>query len=550
MIYVILSISIIILSFFLIYKKFQSIKRKKLHDELLTNWGKTPNVKYKDNDFKYISSYFKSKLNNNDFYIDDITWNDIGMDDVFKRINNTSSFVGENYLYYILRKPDFNDSLLKNRCIFIDLFSKDEDLRINLQKSLRKLGKDRLISILDYVFSKEKHILWQSILYRVLSLFAIFALIVTAYDWTIGVKLLVLAFIVNSMVYYIVMSKIGHDLKIINSIIKLINCSREIYSIKDTRIKKYADKLSNLYEKVKSINNATLNVSYNNQNELSQYIKILLLSEIVNYNKVSKAISKFKEEIIEVYSIIGELDALISIASYKDSLSYYSIPKLSNSINPHLNIKDIYHPLIDNPVSNSIDTLNSVLITGSNASGKSTFLKTVAINSILAQTINISLSRKHESNYFKTLTSMALSDNILKGESYYIVEIKSIKRIIDNLNDDIPTLCFVDEVLRGTNTIERIAASSKILEYLSKNNALCFAATHDIELASILKNEFNNYHFREEFIDNHIAFDYKLYHGKSQTKNAIKLLSVIGFNDDIIENAEATAKNYELTGSW
>ena len=120
MIYVILSISIIVLSFFLIYKKFQSIKRKKLHYELLTNWGKTPNVKYKDNDFKYISSYFKNKLNNNDFYIDDITWNDIGMDDVFKRMNSTSSFVGENYLYYMLRKPEFNDNLLKNRCIFME----------------------------------------------------------------------------------------------------------------------------------------------------------------------------------------------------------------------------------------------------------------------------------------------------------------------------------------------------------------------------------------------------------------------------------------------
>lgn len=92
---------------------------------------------------------------------------------------------------------------------------------------------------------------------------------------------------------------------------------------------------------------------------------------------------------------------------------------------------------------------------------------------------------------------MSLRDNLTNNESYYIVEIKSIKRILDSINDEIPTLCFVDEVLRGTNTIERIAASSHILKSLTDKNALCFAATHDIELTNILENIYSNYHLRK-----------------------------------------------------
>lgn len=550
MFYIALSITIIIGCVYFVSKQVQKTRTKKLKERLLLSWSKNSDIEYKENDFKYISRYFQSKFNNDDFYIDDITWNDIGMEDVFKKMNNTSSFVGESYLYYMLRKPEFKLELLDNRRVLIDLFSKDSVLRTNIQISLLKLGRDRFIDVVDYVSSKSKGKLWQSILYRILSIFALLSLSVIAYDVALGSKLLVAAFIINLLVYHIAMIKIGVDLKVINNIAQLINCCKEISKHSNIEIKEHADKLSDLYQKVKNINNKTLTVAYNNQNELAQYIKIFLLTEIVNYHKITKSIFEFKKEIMEIYSVLGELDALISVASYRDSLSYYSIPKLSNSNKPYLNIKNMYHPLIDDTVANSVDARKSVLITGSNASGKSTFLKSVTINALLAQTISLSLSKYHESSYFKILTSMALSDNIFKGESYYIAEIKSIKRIVDSLSADIPTLCFVDEVLRGTNTVERISASSKILEYLSSSNCLCFTATHDIELASILKDRFNNYHFKEEFIDNNIHFDYKLYSGKSQTRNAIKLLKVIGFDDDIIESAEKLARQYDLTGTW
>ena len=116
---------------------------------------------------------------------------------------------------------------------------------------------------------------------------------------------------------------------------------------------------------------------------------------------------------------------------------------------------------------------------------------------------------------------MALKDDLLGGESYYIVEIRSMKRIIDETKKNQKVLCFVDEVLRGTNTVERIAASCEILKSLSKRGTICFAATHDIELTDLLNEEYDNYHFEEEIEQGDVVFNYILKPGKATTRNAI-----------------------------
>jgi DNA mismatch repair ATPase MutS len=129
---------------------------------------------------------------------------------------------------------------------------------------------------------------------------------------------------------------------------------------------------------------------------------------------------------------------------------------------------------------------------------------------------------------------MAMRDNISDGDSYFIVEIKSLKRILD-LTQNYPCTCYIDEILRGTNTIERIAASASVLDYLHSQNCLCVAASHDIELTNILADKFDNYHFCEQVTNDGIIFDYKLKHGASTTRNAIRLLSFMGFHSEIIE---------------
>ena len=133
-----------------------------------------------------------------------------------------------------------------------------------------------------------------------------------------------------------------------------------------------------------------------------------------------------------------------------------------------------------------------------------------------------------------------------------MVEIKSLKRILDLLSSEkeLPVLCFVDEVLRGTNTVERIAASTQILRSMAQKNCMCFAATHDIELTHLLEDDYHNYHFSETIEENDISFSYKIREGRASTRNAIRLLGIMGYEEEIIEEAEKMAGDFLATGVW
>ena len=216
-----------------------------------------------------------------------------------------------------------------------------------------------------------------------------------------------------------------------------------------------------------------------------------------------------------------------------------------------LAVTGLYHPLLLEPVKNSIRTEQGVLVTGSNASGKSTFLKAVAINALLAQTVHTCPAESYRGGLYRIFTSMALRDNLESGESYYIVEIKALKRILDAVHaDPSPVLCFVDEVLRGTNTVERIAASTQVLKSLHRPGVLCFAATHDIELTRLLETAYDNYHFEEQVEGDDIRFNYQLMPGRAGTRNAIRLLGIIGYDEDIIREADRMAEEFLRTGEW
>ena len=136
------------------------------------------------------------------------------------------------------------------------------------------------------------------------------------------------------------------------------------------------------------------------------------------------------------------------------------------------------------------------------------------------------------------MTSMALRDNLMGGESYFVVEIRSLKRILDALTDTLPTLCVIDEILRGTNTVERIAASAALLRYVQGRNCLVMAATHDQELTHLLKN-YAQVHFREELTEQGMHFSYRLMQGPADTRNAIALLRQMGFPEQVLQEAEA-----------
>ena len=293
------------------------------------------------------------------------------------------------------------------------------------------------------------------------------------------------------------------------------------------------------------------------------YIRILFHLDLFKFSSMLSAVRQKKAEIDTEISIVGRADAAVAAASFRESLPEWCMPEFTVCGEAFIDAEDLYHPLLENAVPNSLHTDRPILLTGSNASGKSTFLRSVAICALLAQTIWTVPAKFWRSSLFRIYSSMALKDNLQGHESYYMVEIKSLKRILDAAAGDgsgmhseaaaaaasVPVLVFIDEVLRGTNTIERIAASTEILHAFAAKGILTFAATHDIELTDLLP-EYDNYHFGEEIEEGDVIFHYHLQKGRATTRNAIKLLGQIGFAPSITEKAEERAAQFEKTGKW
>ena len=539
---------------FIIFSIVGKISReKKSRRSINEQWGKIPKNEYSANDYESIGCYYDNNKNSTkNFFIDDITWNDLDMNRVFSRINNTQTDIGEEYLYHMMRELIFDQEELTNRNYLIEYFRSNSQDRIKLQVLLSKLGKLRFLGIPNYISGKIKSLGKGGTYYKVLAAIFIISLFIFA-KIPRALVLVIATMVLNISSYFKSRNQIVGHLQSLGYIVNMLNIAKTISKLNIKAIDSYTHTLAQCTKNIKGISlNSFYTIFYTSKNYLFEMIKVFLLGEPIAYHSVFKLIKKYRQELDTIYQTIGILDSLISIASYRESLDYFTTPniKVGNIAEKYIDFTELNHPLIEKPVSNTIKLSKTILVTGSNASGKSTFLKSVAINAIFAQTIYTCLAKEYSSSFFNIYSSMALNDNLAAKESYYIVEIKSLKRIIEGLNKKVPCLCVIDEVLRGTNTIERIAASSEIMHFISSGNCICLCATHDIELAQILSSGVENYHFQEFFDEATIKFDYRIYPGKSTTRNAIKLLKILGYNENIVNNAEKRAQLFAANGYW
>lgn len=554
--YYILLIAIAIIGFIAATAFKRRSSSKKLRQKFSLQWGKRPSGKYKDEDMQAIRCYYDNLCGaeNNKIYLDSITWNDLDMDNIFKRLNNTQSTVGEEYLYALLREPVTDGDLLNERNRVVEFFQNNSKQRIQLQYLLARLGKERFSGVSNYFFSNAEYTPFRRNKYIFLVAVFLLSPFVMAFDLSTGIMLMIASFFINMTTYYKAKNVLSAQLDSMSFMVNLINYAIKIIESNIPELAEYTERLKKASAKMKGTGiKSFYQIFYNTQDPFLEYFKTTFLVELIAFESINKKITKHRSELRTLFETVGFLDSMIAIASFRESVPFTCVPemyKAGNVQKPAVVFEEIYHPLIDEPVTNSADIKKPVLITGSNASGKSTFLKTTAINAIFAQTINTCLAKKYKSSYFMIYTSMALKDNLLDSESYYIAEIKSLKRILDSLNDSYPLFCVIDEVLRGTNTIERIAASSEVMRFLSGKNCICLTATHDIELVSILEGLFDNYHFQEHFEGDAIIFDYKIYPGKSKTRNAIKLLEIMGYPEDTVKAAGNKAERFEREGSW
>lgn len=528
-------------------------RTKELKERLQSQWGKPCKREIPMEEYVHIPHLFeKQELAD---YIDDITWQDLDMDRVFQAMNNTNSSVGREHLYMILRSPVYDTSELERRNALIEAVTADEPGRMYIQQQFCTLGFCRKYALSDYMdFLEEARAGRNTAHITGIAAFLAALLFMLFIEPGIGLFLLFIVVGYNVISYYKVKAQIEPFFICIKYVARMSDCCMKLAGQKLPYLdNRKLEHLSRLFlgtaRRLKYISSGT---DYNGSllDTLFDYVRMITHIDLIMYNAIINDFKEKQPDIHDMINILGDIEAMTAVASYRVSLKAWCRPVFHDNEKHFLCAKDVYHPLISQPVCNSFHAGTSMLVTGSNASGKSTFLKTVAINGIFAQTIDTCLAKDYETSFFRIFSSMSLRDDLLKGESYYIVEIRSILRIINSCNGEIPVLCFVDEVLRGTNTVERIAASAMILKHLKQKGALCFAATHDIELTRLLAQDYDNYHFEETVTDEDISFNFRLQKGPAVTRNAIKLLKMLHYDTNIVEGAEAMAGHFMQTGVW
>jgi len=524
-------------------------RKNKIKKKLLQTFGE---FKIETFDFEQIEKYFRGKQHSDDFQVlSDKMINDLDLHELFMFIDRTTSKVGQQYLYNKLRTIPLseNDNSCKEK--IIDLLTIDPEFRVSVQGQLTKLSESEAFYITS-LFQDEhlKPPKWFFVV-RLLSFASLLSLILIFFN-PINVFILLTVFIVNLVIHYwnkrnlyqylgsipqfLILNGIAHEL-FKNESLKKLNCNL-------SESLRTMDKMRNrmLFFKLEAKLQGDLEAIFWGMLEL---LKILFLLEPLLLFGVLKQLDTKRKEIEDVFEFVGKTDALVSIASLRKSTGKWCIPTI-NSGGKILDAEDVYHPLINDYITNSIHVdQKSILLTGSNMSGKTSFIRTIGINVISGLSLNTCFAEHFLMPRMRIFSAIRISDDLMNDRSYYFEEVLTIKEMIVKSQEGKPNLFLLDEIFKGTNTVERIAAGKAVLSSLSKSGNMVFVSTHDIELADLLKDEYGLYHFSEQVDHKTVDFDYKLKSGKLKNRNAIRILEINDYPKKIIEEAIKISKELD-----
>jgi len=237
-------------------------------------------------------------------------------------------------------------------------------------------------------------------------------------------------------------------------------------------------------------------------------------------------------------TVIGRFEEISSLAIIRYDNPDWCFPKLTSS-KQNFGAANMGHPLLPSDVRVCNDLIlkgsgSVLLITGSNMSGKSTLLRTVGVNLVLAYAGSPVCASSLECSIMEIYTAMRVNDNLEKNISSFYAELLRIKTIIQAAGSSDTTLFLLDEIFKGTNSRDRHIGAAVVIRKLSKMGAVGLVSTHDLELGELESDkdfDIENFHFSESYSNNKIVFDYKLRAGVSKTTNAIFLMRMVGIDD-------------------
>ena len=488
-----------------------------------------------------------STIQPTDSQVDDQTWYDLALHKVFDQLNYTQSSIGAEALYQKMRLLTFqpDDSLRELE----EFFERQPDLRLRVQVIMNQLGKknhNMARSIVANPGNQDSRIYLS--LYIFLACLPVLSLFFLPFF-----KIQAMSVLIASVTFNIIFSSIRNwsnktRLDQVSYLVRLFASAEKLSRLalpKQEALKQAVQP----FKKTKVISSILQSPTGSSEMEIILiYLNFLFLIPQIAQVYIYNQVKSYQKEAQETINLLGEMEVAISLLRHKRDFELICQPHFSKE--GGIRGKSLYHPLIANPVVNDVSFEKNMVISGDNASGKSTYLKMVAINCILAQGLGFAYGESFELPYGHVMTSMDVSDDIEVGDSYFITESKTILRMIENLKKPGFHYFFIDELFKGTNTIERIGAGLGIVRWLSGRNCLYMISSHDIELVVASGAVNDNYHFDSRYVDGKIVFDYQIKQGAAVTKNAVNTLKSLHFPSEITLTAQELIEQYEETGKW
>ena len=507
-------------------------------------------------DFFEIAAFFRCDSHKQALgVLSEQTCSDLGLDDLFMFTDRTASRVGQQYLYNLMRTIPATEGEIKTNEAIIEKFSADFEGHASVVKELHTLQAVEAYSIAPLLQTEHPPVsAWWQFVLRVCSLLpTLFLLLFLFYKLVPALLLLVVAILVNGVLHY----RNKHNglgyLVSMPQLMKMLDAAGKLAAdpLLSAISKKVPEALASLETLRRS--SKSLRIESRLDNDLAvilwaitEIIKIFFLIEPLSYNKTARLLKDKNAAIETVFRFIGLADRLSSVAFLRKGLPSYCLPEQPDG-EVRVEADGMYHPLVENCVPNAIGIQGrSVLFTGSNMSGKTTFIRTLGVNILVAQTLNTAFARRVRLQMPVMIhAALMLSDSLSDGKSFYMKEVESIRDMLSYSQSEQTNLFLLDEIFKGTNTTGRIAAAKAVLSFLNTSRNIVVVSTHDTELGTFLANEYDLYHFCETISGGMLSFDYKLKSGNLYRRNAIRILEINDYPASLIEDAYSVIREIE-----
>jgi hypothetical protein len=489
-----------------------------------------------------IGDYFRCR--DESAALDDRTWNDLLLDDVFAHVDRTESSVGQQVLYDRLRaapRPRHLPSFEALVCRFSDNRERREQAQLALSR-LRDSSAYYLHRLArpGALVRQPWHVcfpLWAG---------AVVCTVAAGIVWHGLLFLLIPVAVINLGIRTATGRRIGSEIVWFRQVGPLLGAAKVLTILHEDHVAPLTQALHDDLPTLRRLGAIAQWVSRDpvRAGELLgaflEYLNLLFLLDANALYFAGLELERRAAPLLRVLESVGEIDAAIAVASVRAGASGWTHPEFVASGAPAA-FTGLRHPLVDDAIPNSITLAppHGALVTGSNMSGKSTWLRTVGVNVVLAQAIHTCLADVYAAPIYHPRSCIGRADDLLAGKSYYLVEVESVLALVKASERPEPHLFIFDELFRGTNAVERIAAAEAVLRTLIGNGRrhVVLAATHDGELVELLREVYAVYHLGDAVGPNGLIFDYHLTPGPATSRNAIALLRLSGAPEPLVRQA-------------